>query len=75
MSASMSLTLKDGRTVLQIEQMEIETKTEAKSGGGDDREVGGGSAGQEGPQPSQAEIFPPDRDKQTKPQPKPKTKR
>ena len=31
MSASMSLTLKDGRTVLQIEQMEIETKTEAKA--------------------------------------------
>jgi hypothetical protein len=31
MSASMSLTLKDGRTVLQIEPMEIETKTEAKA--------------------------------------------
>ena len=31
MSASMSLTLRDGRTVLQIEPIEIETKTEAKS--------------------------------------------
>jgi hypothetical protein len=47
----------------------------SQSGGGDDREMGGRSAGQEGPQPGQAEIFPPDRDKQTKPQPKPKTKR
>ena len=31
MTASMSLTLKDGRTILVIDQMEIETKTEAKT--------------------------------------------
>ena len=31
MTASMSLTLKDGRTVLMIEPMEIESKAEAKT--------------------------------------------
>jgi hypothetical protein len=41
-------------------------------GGGDDREVGGSPAGKEGPEPSQAEIFPPDRDQASKPKPKPK---